>query len=111
MTLVIHWELCGKLDFKREDKCYKNEPQPVYQSCTVSYYRTSKYTLTKRTKDKKPECLLGKARIIHSIRHLKTQGTGDLISGNTPAKQVRGCAQWDKSCSLEKSASRLGILY
>ena len=29
---VIHWDLCGKLGYDREEKYYNHEPQPVYES-------------------------------------------------------------------------------
>ena len=28
----IHWDLCGKLGYDREEKYYNHEPQPVYES-------------------------------------------------------------------------------
>ena len=32
MAQVIHWNLCGKLGFKRDENCCSHEPKPVYES-------------------------------------------------------------------------------
>ena len=29
---VIHWDLCGKLGFERDENYCNNEPKPVYES-------------------------------------------------------------------------------
>ena len=31
---VIHWDLCEKLGYDRDEKYYNHEPRPVYQSST-----------------------------------------------------------------------------
>ena len=34
MAQVIHWGLCEKLGYDRDEKYYNHEPQPVYESST-----------------------------------------------------------------------------
>ena len=34
MAQVIHWDLCGKLGYDRDEKYYNHEPRPVYESST-----------------------------------------------------------------------------
>ena len=32
MAQVILWELCGKLELRKDEKYYNHQPQPVYES-------------------------------------------------------------------------------
>ena len=52
---VIHWELCGKLGYDRDVKCYNHEPLSVYESTNNKLLcGTSKYRLTTRLNTTSP---------------------------------------------------------
>ena len=55
---VIHWDLCGKLGYDREEKFYNHEPQPVYESTNNKLLWDFKIQTDNKIEHNKPDIVV-----------------------------------------------------